>query len=338
MLAKYFSGETAPDEEDVIDEWLREDPLNKDQYEELKSLWSGTTSNNSNWDVNTAWKSLLTKTNIEQGRVYTNSIITKMAYNKYRYASIAAVFLVIICGYFLISQSGFLNRNKSKTIEWIEKVTAPGEKAEIVLGDNSRIILNGSSRLKYLKRFNGIKREVELEGEAYFEITHKPDSPFLVHSRNIITTVLGTKFNVSAFRNEKNIAVSLVEGKVKISKSEINEEQPIIVLQPNQQFVYSREAKVSTIEQFDADKTIGWKDNILKFENETLEQVLIRLERAYGTKFELTSNSFKNFKVTANFRKESCTTITEVLKELTGLVVNTIKENNEIKKIVFEEK
>jgi transmembrane sensor len=322
LFAKHFSGETTPDEENIINLWLKEDPLNKDQYDEMKNLWGSTSPADSSWDVDRAWKNLAANTIVKQKHVFTLSFITRTINARFRYANIAAVFLVIICGYFLIKQSGVLNQ-RSK---------------EIILPDNSKVMLNGSSRLKYPKRFNGNSREVDLDGEAYFEVAHNPSYPFVVHSGKISTTALGTKFNVSCFASDKSITVSLIEGKVKISKKELNEVQPIVILQPDQQLVYSREANVSTVEQFDADKTIGWKDDILKFDNEPLSQIFVRLERAYGPKFELGVNSFKDFKVTANFKKESCLTVTEVLKKLTGLRVKTTKENNEVKTITFEEK
>ena len=334
LLAKHFSGETTLDEEKVITTWLHEDPMNKEQFDEMKTIWNNTIPSNSNWDIDAAWKNLSTKT-ISETRRFSIPSFT-YATTRTRYANIAAIFLVIICGYFLLNHSGIFNQKEN--IRWIEKVTSAGEKAEIILPDKSKIILNGSSKLKYPSRFESTKRVVELEGEAYFEVAHNPALPFIVHSGNISTTVLGTKFNVSAYKNEKNISVSLIEGKVKVSKKESNEEQPIIILQPDQQFVYSREAKVSTVKQFDVDKTIGWKDNILNFDDEPLDEVFARLNRAYEIKFELTAKSFKDFKVTANFLKESGITIAEVLQKLTGLKANIMKENNEVKKIVFEEK
>jgi transmembrane sensor len=143
---------------------------------------------------------------------------------------------------------------------------------------------------------------------------------------------------VSAYKNGKNISISLIEGTVKVSRNESNQERPIVILHPDQQLVYNTEANASTVEQFDKDKTIGWKNNILKFDNEAFEEVLTRLEREYGISFELKADSYKDFKVTANFKNESSQTVTEVLQKLTGLGVNTIKDNNEVKKIIFEEK
>lgn len=334
LLAKHFSGETTPEEEKVINRWLREDPLNKEQYDEIKTIWNNTTPNNNNWDVDAAWKKLSIKTISETRRFSITS--STFATMRTRYANIAAILLVIIFGYFLLNRFGIFNPKEN--IRWLEKVTSSGEKAEIILPDNSKITLNGASRFKYPSVFEGTKREVELEGEAYFEIAHNQNLPFVVYAGNIATTVLGTKFNISAFKNEKNISVSLIEGKVKVSKKELNEDQPIIVLQPDQQFVYSKEANVSTVEQFDKDQTIGWKDDILKFDDEPLDEVFTRLNRAYEIKYELTAESFKDFKVTANFMKESGITIAEVLQKLTGLKANIMKDNNEVKKIVFEEK
>ena len=177
-----------------------------------------------------------------------------------------------------------------------------------------------------------------MEGEAYFEVTHDVIKPFIVHSGNISTTDLGTKFDVSAFPNEETIIVSLEEGKVEVSTNKSGTQKEDIILSPSQQLIYNKEKAISKIEQFDLEKTIGWKDNILVFDNEPLSKVLIPLERYFGVKFEIADQSLANRTIKANFKNNSFWTVTEVLKKATGLTYKTIQENNELKKIIFYEK
>jgi Fe2+-dicitrate sensor, membrane component len=221
---------------------------------------------------------------------------------------------------------------------WNEKKTVMGEKIIVTLLDGTSITLNADSKLKYPVRFGEESREVALQGEAYFEITHDADKPFIVHTGDVSTIDLGTKFNVKAFPNDKNITVSLEDGKVKVSARDRRAEKKEIILAPTQQFVYNKEDETSTIESFDFQKTSGWKDNILVFDNEPLSNVLIPLERYFGVKFEIADQSLASRLVKANFRNESFWTVVKVIEKATGLTYKTTKENNELKKIVFYEK
>jgi len=252
-----------------------------------------------------------------------------------KYAALIVFLLVLVSGALYISG---IFKLQQTAITWNEKQTVMGEKFMATLSDGSTIILNADSKLKYPTRFTNGKREIYLEGEAYFEVKHDSSKPFIVHSRNLSITVLGTKFNVNAFPNGKDIVVSLVEGSVKISKEESGVTENIVMLRPDQQLSYNKGYEIGTVEQFDLHEATGWKDNELIFRKEPFSSVLIKLERAYGVKFELQDNSFNNKNITANFQDESFRTVSETLKKLTGLHYKTIKENNETKKILFYKK
>jgi ferric-dicitrate binding protein FerR (iron transport regulator) len=183
--------------------------------------------------------------------------------------------------------------------------------------------------LRYPDSFSGNSRDIYLTGEAYFEVTHNDKQKFNVHSAGYSTTVLGTKFNVSAFPDEENITISLLEGKVKISPDHNKgiEAQKNIFLSTNQQWVYNQNNKQSEINSFNHEKAIGWKDNIMTFENVPLEKVFTKLERAYGVKFQLDGNS-KNQNITTKFNGDSIWLVAEVIKRTTGLQCRSITKNN----------
>ena len=147
--------------------------------------------------------------------------------------------------------------------------------------------------------------------------------------------MLGTKFNVNAFPNENSIKVSLIEGKVKVSKVEEGKIDEIGILKPKEQLLYNKENKSRTFDSFDPEAVIGWKHNIFQFNDEPLGEVLLSLERSYGVKFELTDKSISNLKITATFKNNSIQTIAEVIDKLTGIKYKTVNENNETNKIIF---
>jgi transmembrane sensor len=249
-------------------------------------------------------------------------------------ASVAFLFILVTGAFFVVN----VLKQKSVAITWNEKKTVMGEKSIITLLDGTKITLNADSKLKYPARFGEELREVSLEGEAYFEVIHDANKPFVVHTGGVSTKDLGTKFNISAFPNEENIVISLEEGKVEVSTNKSSAKKEDVVLSPKQQLVYNRENETNTIEQFDLQKAIGWKDNILVFDNEPLSKVLLPLERYFGVKFEIADQSLANRTIKANFRNESFWTVVKVLEKATGLTYKTTKENNEFKKIVFYEK
>ena len=247
-------------------------------------------------------------------------------------AAVIIFFLILVSG--ILYVSGIFEQ-KTGSIVWNEKVTLSGEKSIITLPDGSIVTLNADSKLKYQDKFNNTSREVYLEGEAYFEVHHNITQPFVVHSENISTTVLGTKFDVSAYPEKKNISVSLLEGKVKVSREEKGKDNEIVVLKPKEQLLYDKENNVSSFEQFDSLEAVGWKDNIYKFQNEPLGEVLSQLERAFGVKFKLDDQSVLLQKITIKFEKKSLQTVVDVIKSLTGLDYKILKENNNINEILF---
>ena len=248
------------------------------------------------------------------------------------YSIAASIALLIILSVYAIYFTGLFD--KPEKIKWNEKITKLGQKSIITLLDGTHITLNAGSKLRYPATFGKATREVRLEGEAYFEVAHNPQKPFVVKTGAVVTTVLGTKFNVKAYPSESNIKVALLEGKVKVTKNEKNNNDEIYLL-PKQQMVYNRKTKRESVLEFDSRKVIGWTKNLLVFENDELKDVLVILERAFGIKLEIQNKNALKKQISANFEDESFWGIIEVIKYLTDLQTKTIVENNELKKVIF---
>lgn len=262
-----------------------------------------------------------------------NSIFNR----KYIYSIAASIAFIIVLSTTALYFFGIFD-GKSDSIIWTENVTQMGQKLILSLSDGSDITLNGDSKLKYPERFEYNLREVYLEGEAFFNVIYDSSRPFIVHSGNLITTVLGTQFNINAFNNSNEISISLVEGKVKVTNKEKNGIKGNVILAPAQKLVYNLKNDFSSIKEFDSLQEIGWKDNIIVCNDESLEKVFTRLERAYGIKFEVTNKLYNKIKITTKFHNSTLATINEVIKKLTGLEYKTISEQNTITKVIFYKK
>lgn len=149
---------------------------------------------------------------------------------------------------------------------------------KLELSDGSKVWLNAASELKFPVRFTGNKREVYLKGEGYFEVAHDAQHQFVVHLKNSEVTVLGTKFNVSAYEEEENIYTTLEEGAVSFY-SELNKQQ--ITLQPGMQSAMNNITGFTELSEVDPSVYTSWVDGSFVFHSLRLEMIMRQLQRWY---------------------------------------------------------
>ncbi|MBZ4034167.1 FecR domain-containing protein [Flavobacterium sp. 17A] len=165
------------------------------------------------------------------------------------------------------------------------------------LSDGTKVWLNSKSTLKYPVEFSGNKRNVTLEGEAYFEVSKDSHSPFTVKTKSGNVTVLGTHFNVSAYDEDHNFETTLAEGKVKVSG--VNQS---VVLNPGQQ-ARSKNAGLSVVD-VDAAVYTSWKDGKFYFENENLKNILTKMARWYNFNVKFEQKALEQIKFTGIVLKD----------------------------------
>ncbi|SDE85421.1 FecR family protein [Mucilaginibacter pineti] len=151
--------------------------------------------------------------------------------------------------------------------------TPPGGQYQIVLPDGSKVWLNAASSLKYPAAFTGTDRQVELTGEAYFEVAKDKAHPFKVKTNRETVEVLGTHFNINSYSDEPTLKTTLLEGSVKISTA--NTEQ---IIKPGEQAVLGNSLK---IQQADEEEVMAWKNGLFVFNDEPLESIMRKVSRWY---------------------------------------------------------
>jgi transmembrane sensor len=174
----------------------------------------------------------------------------------------------------IIYESGNGLNNSNEPVYNILEIPNGGE-YELVLSDGSKVWLNSASRIKFPVNFSGDTRDVELSGEAYFEIAKDKAHPFKVHFNTSTVEVLGTHFNVNAYDNEPVQAVTLLEGSVKVSSP-----QDAIKIKPGQQAVLGSENKLK-VKQVAAEEAIAWKNGYFIFVDEDIKGIMRKLARWY---------------------------------------------------------
>lgn len=186
-------------------------------------------------------------------------------------------------------------------VTWVEKVNKKGEKKYYQLPDGSAVWLNSESTLRFVSEFADTVRKVELEGEAYFEVKKDIRKPFIVEVYGSSVVVLGTSFNVSSYRNDKNVRVALLEGKVKV---ENKEQTQMVMLSPGEELIASKDDDIIRKERFNYENTFGWKEGILSFDGVDFTEFKSKIERWYNVSIEVKGNAPDNWELRAKYKNE----------------------------------
>lgn len=182
-----------------------------------------------------------------------------------------------------------------------------GGEYSLELADGTRVWLNAESRLRYPVAFVGKERKVELEGEGYFEVAKNKEKPFIATVNGVDVRVLGTSFNVSAYRNE--VITTLVEGKVQLKKGEDS-----VVLQPNQQGIWLSENRGFEVKEVEARNFSLWREGIFYFDDVDLETILDDMARWYNVNIFYRNSTLKTKRFSVEIKRYE--NINEILRRI----------------------
>lgn len=246
----------------------------------------------------------------------------------------AAVLILTISSVFFYSHRQQPVNQLAKIV--IRHIYVPyGKTTGIVLPDGTKVKLNAGSAFSYPETFSKTTREVNLEGEGFFEVTKNAKKPFLVHTSLLTVKVLGTVFNVKAYRNDKNIETTLLTGRVQVELKDKPEKN--IILLPNEKLIVdnnlpgtantpytnAREPKieyqVTALPKIKAEdiKETAWLDNRIIFTNESFEEVAKQLERKYNVQMMFDDQSLKSEQISGVLKNESLEQALQIIKMTT---------------------
>lgn len=232
--------------------------------------------------------------------------------------SVAASLLIGIAGWYAYDHI------QSTTLQTISTLA---EIQEITLPDQSVVTLNRYSTLRFPTRFKGDKREVQLTGEAYFDVEKDKRHPFIVKAEAIDVEVLGTRFNIEAYPSDPEIKTTLLEGSVEVS---IPGENKQLILSPNESAVYDRAKQCLAHEvNQESDNEITWRNGHFQFDYLPLQEITRQLSHVFNLKIEITDPALRSFRIRANFSNGE--SLEEILSLLKGAAhFNYTKTNDTI--------
>jgi len=317
LIEKYFQNRCSPHEVRQILTWINSHVSKGDFSNEFQIVWQQNDLNDDEFDWRKAWSKLHDKIEVEElinslpiDKDHQGKMTGKPQYALFAVAA-AISFIIIFMGAWLY----FINDENEKqqfssTLPNVQKSTEKGQKLTIHLEDGSKVMLNAQSNLNYPVQFSDSLRELWLQGEAYFDVVKDPQRPFIIHTGEITTHVLGTSFNVNAYAERNSYQIALISGKVMVSKPATGEN---VLIEPGQRAAYEKEKSVFTTDLF-SEIEIAWKDGLIYFENADFSKIKSTLERWYGVEIITEGEIDKKWEFSGKFKNESLRNILEALK------------------------
>lgn len=299
LIIGYLQGTLSEKETDLFFNLVNENASNKKLYFEIKAMFDASFSVENTVNVDESWQRLLDKKRKSQSDRRSLWL---------RIGSYAAVALIAVA----ISTAFFFHSNGSSNVLYSKYIGGDGLDADIVeLPDGTQVSLGSKTTFHYDKDFGKDKRIVYLEGEAYFEVTKQQNKPFIVKTKEQDIEVLGTKFNVMAYPSDSLVITTLLEGLVRLTTVNIDEQT---ILKPNHQYIYNRNSGSACLQKVDAQQFISWTAGYYYFSEQSFPAILDRLSHVYGVQFAVNSESLNRRTFTGTFyRGQSIKDIMEII-------------------------
>ncbi|MBI9059053.1 MAG: DUF4974 domain-containing protein [Labilibaculum sp.] len=313
IISKYCSGSITDGELEDLFLWVNSSVENEKYFAESKIVWETMHSFIKDEEVNVDddFTILKNKINSENEHIRKTDLSRRILS---LWRNIAAVLLIpILIAGLLINNKYQVNdlivENVKSDIVSKEMYTPKGVRANFELEDGTKVWLNSNSNLKYSYDFKS--RNIELDGEAYFEVAHDKELPFIVSSRGLKVKVLGTTFNVNTYEKNK-IETTLLEGSVELI-NDSNNSKPTI-LKPGERAIYQDDKSEMPTSKVDTKYITAWKDGYILFRDTPMKDVITSLERWYGVDISIKNPTIYQYSFTANLRDKNLPQILDLIR------------------------
>ncbi|MAZ93221.1 MAG: hypothetical protein CMF58_02280 [Lentimicrobiaceae bacterium] len=326
LLVSYLSGNSTENEVRDVEAWINLSNDNRTLFNEFKQIWEVSASNNSieSVDLDARWDDLKSRLNFG-GDVKVSKRSTVETF--FIVSSGIAAFIALVISLWVVIPTP----NKVNDVIITESSFSTG--SSYILPDGSKSFLNVGSEIIYPNHFSSDIRRVEFTGEAYFDIAHDPNHPFLIESGNVRVKVLGTSFNLTNNPDSDEITIFLETGKVlfySVDKESNNILDQVILL-PGEKGVYNKvDGSISKF-NFSSNNYLAWKTGTLNFVNAPLEDVISTIENTFQIDVK-SKFSLENFHLTARYQNETSESILQSLKVIYGFDYVVDGNNVTIKK------
>lgn len=279
ILYKFFEGATSYEEEVAIRQWMEFSPENKRIFLKERKLFD-------------AMLLLGKEKEIKKKKI---SLYARYSSLRTEVLKIASVVLITLSFNFVYQYT----RNQQDAVAMQTIYVPAGQRINMTLPDGTNVWLNARTKIQYPAVFAKDKRQVILDGEAYFDVTKNKRQPFIVETNKCNLEVLGTKFNVDAYADREDFEATLMEGSVRVlSVTDPNEK---LTLAPDSK-AYLKEGKLM-VAHVDDYNPYRWKEGLICFKNESFASIMKEFEKYYGVNIQIKQNKALKYFFTGKFRQ-----------------------------------
>lgn len=284
LLLKYILGKASQQEKEEVAEWLDESNSHLSQFMILRKSYDALIWQDSN-DIFTSEKKIAGNLTVSFRMLW-------------RIVAIVAITLGL---------GIFTWQSYSDDIQHMHSIYVPaGQRTQVTLADGSVVWLNGKSTLTFPDKFSDDVRQVKLEGEGYFEVEKDVKRPFLVSTlHRSAVRVLGTRFNIKAHKDAKEVITTLIDGNVKFEFYDSMNQSQYIQMKPGQQLVYNLENGQTELHATTGNVEVSWKDGKIIFYRNSLREALDILAITYDVDFLVQANVSHEDSFTGTFSHKS---------------------------------
>ena len=285
-LYRYFEGIASREEEEAVYHWLDTTPAKEKELLREREFFDAMILAGSAEDVKG-------KEDGEQKRKRKRSGFRIHSFAREMLKVAAVVVITVACGLY------FHLADKKELLSVMNTISVPiGQRVNLKLPDGTLVWLNACSEIVYPAVFSSGKREVRLNGEAYFEVTHNVENPFVVRTEKCDIEVLGTKFNVEAYAGSGDFSTALMEGSVKVTGN--GKSSRSVLLKPDQEVrLKGGRLAVSSISDYDH---FRWREGLVCFKDVAFNELMTRFEKCYGIQIIVENKHLKEYTCSGKFR------------------------------------
>ena len=311
LIGKYLAKEAGAEEITALEKWVAESDENKDTFNKYKQSWilSGINKKNKQIDVDSEWVTLSSKLFRDRIEPAPSPKVKELQPGIPLIFKIAAAVVVLFTVSFFL-YNFFL---KPGTVEMMATTTIKTE----TLSDGTTITLNRNSTFKYPKKFTKDVRKVELTGDAYFEVEHNKNQPFIIESQNIEIEVLGTSFYVDSHEDNSTVEVVVNSGGVALRSDKENQ----IILKAGDKGIFNKKTGKLFMEKNTDVNYNSWNTKLLVFDDIKLAEVVDKLNEVYDTNIEIINPEIDNYRITVTFDNMTIGAVINILRETLDIVI-----------------
>ncbi|SEA51393.1 FecR family protein [Pedobacter hartonius] len=281
LLVRYLEGQTTTEENQLVERWL-------EQNNNANAVWPGMDQPAKDKWLSGVFDEI--SNTIPKGSAKVLPLPGKKRLLWQRIASIAAALLISFALYLEWQPI----KMHFQPVQFNTLHVPPKHKKQVHLADGSQVWINEGSELKYPEIFEGRTREVYLSGEAYFDIAHNAAKPFIIHTGKVVTTVLGTAFNIREDQNNHTVVVTVTRGKVSVA----DEHKLLGIIIPDQQISFNTSKNEVVKAVVDAQQVIAWQHSDLHFEDVSFAEAALKLQQRFNVKISFSNEKLKNCRFT----------------------------------------